>query len=295
MYRTFIILRHTFWEAVLQPIYPLLIALATAVLMIFTLLPFFTFDEDTVMFKDNALDIILLAVLVATLFATSKSIYEEIEDRTMLTLMSKPLRKWEVLAGKYLGIVAASLLAVAVLGVILGLCLWWRIPADYRMNARSLDDLELQRLAGLRWMHLAGLMPSLVLLWMQIAALAAVGVALSTRLSLVVNLPLVIIIYVAGNLTRFLFPVEGQSLPVKVLAYAIGSVLPYLQIFDLKEAAVYRTVAVAQFANDPRAVSLAELWGYVAAAGAYAAVYVFFALCAGLWLFHNRELGGAEG
>src|SRR5512142_3343159 len=107
MYRTFVILRHTFIESVVQPIYPVLLALGSLVLLVFGLLPFFTLGEDTVMYKSVGLDIILLVVLITTLFATSKSIFEEIEDRTMLTLMSKPLKKWEVLLGKYLGIILA--------------------------------------------------------------------------------------------------------------------------------------------------------------------------------------------
>src|SRR3954452_22228685 len=107
MYRTFVILRHTFFEAIVQPIYGLLLLIGGAILIIFGALPFFTLGEDTVMFKSVGLDIILLLVLIATLFATSKSIYEEIEDRTMLTLMSKPVSRWEVLVGKYLGIILA--------------------------------------------------------------------------------------------------------------------------------------------------------------------------------------------
>src|SRR5438445_10342893 len=110
-------------------------------MLIFGLLPFFTLSEDTGMFKSVCLDIILLLVLIATLFATSKSIYDEIEDRTMLTLMSKPLFKWEVLVGKYLGIVLAALLAVAVLGAVLGLATWYRIPNDYLIR-NTLDDRE---------------------------------------------------------------------------------------------------------------------------------------------------------
>ena len=99
MYRTFVILRHTFLETVVQPIYTLLITVGIGILAIFGMLPFFTLGEDTVMFKSVGLDVILLLVLIATLFATSKSIFEEIEDRTMLTLMSKPVRRWEVLVG----------------------------------------------------------------------------------------------------------------------------------------------------------------------------------------------------
>src|SRR5215212_3040397 len=178
MYRTFVIARHTFIEAIVQPIYALLLALGAAILLIFGLLPFFTLGEDTVMFKSVGLDVILLLVLISTLFATSRSIFEEIEDRTMLTLMSKPVRKWEVLLGKYLGIVTAAAMAIAILGVVLILCTWWRIPTDYQLRVRSYDESALRELRETRMMHLAGLLPSLVLMWLQICVLAAVGVAL---------------------------------------------------------------------------------------------------------------------
>src|SRR5450432_1477156 len=119
MYRTLVITRYTFIESVQQPIFSLLLTVGAAILLIFGLLPFFTLGEDTKMFKSVALDVILLLVLLATLFATSKSIYEEIEDRTMLTLMSKPVQKWEVLVGKFAGIALSALLGVAILGTVL--------------------------------------------------------------------------------------------------------------------------------------------------------------------------------
>src|SRR5215471_11252830 len=155
MYRTFVILRHTFLEAIVQPIYPLLLAIGAGVLVVFALLPFFTLGEDTAMFKSVALDVILLLVLVSTLFATSKSIYEEIEDRTMLTLMSKPVTKWEVLVGKYLGIICAAAMAIAILGAVIALCLWWRVPGDYQLNSLTLDDREVATIRAYRKMHLA--------------------------------------------------------------------------------------------------------------------------------------------
>src|SRR3982751_6234732 len=179
MYRTLVILRHTFRDAIVQPIYSLLLGLAAAILVIFSLLPFFTLGEDTRMFKSVGLDVILLFVLLATLFATSKSVYEEIEDRTMLTLMSKPVKKWEVLLGKYLGIVAAALLGVIALGTILVVGTWLRVPTDYQLSMYQIDDRIIKQVTDLRKMHVAGLLPSLVLVWMQIAVLAAIGVALS--------------------------------------------------------------------------------------------------------------------
>src|SRR5688500_8013774 len=265
MYRTFVILRHTFREAIVQPIYALLLALAVATLVVFTVLPFFTLGEDTVMFKSVGLDIVLLFVLLSTLFATSKSVYDEIEDRTMLTLMSKPVRKWEVLIGKYLGIVLAAGLAVLLLGGTLVLSTWWRIPNDYFLPSSTLDDRVLKELSDLRWMHVAGLIPSLVLVWLQVSVLAAIGVALSTRFSLVVNLPAVLLIYIAGNLTRFL-PLRDDSPLVRAFAEVVATAMPFLQVFDFRETTVYREMAVpgTEFANaaaHPHAVGI----GFVAA------------------------------
>jgi len=142
MYRTFVIVRHTFREAVAQPIYSLLIGLGAAILIIFAVLPFFTFGEDTVMFMSVGLDVILLFVLIATLFATSKSIFDEIEDRTMLTLMSKPVQRWEVLVGKYLGIILSALVAITILGGVLCIATWLRIPGDYTITPRSTAETE---------------------------------------------------------------------------------------------------------------------------------------------------------
>lgn len=302
MYRTFVIIRHTFREAVVQPIYSLILGLGAAILIVFGFLPFFTLGEDTVMFMSVGLDVVLLLVLIATLFATSKSIFEEIEDRTMLTLMSKPVARWEVLLGKYLGIVGAALLAVAVLGAVMCLATWYRIPGDYLIQSHSLDDRELYELYSYRVMHLSGLLPSLFMVWLEIASLAAVGVALSTRFSLVVNLPVVILVYIAGNLTRFLYPLngqgavmEGRSAIAKGVAWLVRSVLPALGIFDLRSRTIHARLAVKQFASDPTATQISTLWGYVGLSTAYAIAFAVFALAVGMWLFQTRELGGAEG
>ena len=305
MYRTFVVIRHTFFEAVVQPIYSLMLALGAGILIVFAALPFFTLGEDTTMFKAVGLDIVLLLVLISTLFATSRSIFEEIEDRTMLTLMSKPIRKWEVLVGKYLGIVLSALMAIGILGALLVLCTYFRAPGDFQLRTNTLDDRELKQIFDLRLMHISGLIPSLVLIWLQICVLAAIGVALSTRFSLVVNLPAVILLYIAGNLTRFLFPMAdssgsvmaGRSIIVKAFAYVMSLLLPFLQTFDLRQLTVYKVIAVSgtSYAYDPQAVHLSTIWGYVFIAMLYAIAYAGFALSAGMWLFETRELGGAEG
>ena len=149
-------------------------------------------------------------------------------------------------------------------------------------------------------MHISGLLPQLVLTWLQISVLAAVGVALSTRFSLVVNLPTVIILYIAGNLTRYLFPIAGGPLEAKpeymrAIARVVALLLPYLGTFDLKDLTVLSTIKVGNFADNTDAVALGALWTYVGLAALYAISYCTFVLCAGMWSFQRRELGGGEG
>lgn len=306
MYRTLVILRHTFLESIVQPIYALLLTVGAAIMIIFAFLPFFTFGEDTVMYKAISLDVILLLSLLATLFATSRTIYDEIEDRTMLTLMSKPVSKLQVLLGKYFGIILGSAMGIAVLGAVLILCTWLRLPGDYQLRTSTVDEREISQIWEYRKMHLAGLFPSLILIWLQISVLAAIGVALSTRFSLVVNLPVVILLYIAGNLTRFLFPIFGNdpnslfadsNVIVKSLAYGLSVLLPYLETFDLRHLTIYRPIAVAGefFSKDPSATQLSTIWGYLGLSTLYGIAYATFALSIGMWLFQNRELGGAEG
>jgi ABC-type transport system involved in multi-copper enzyme maturation permease subunit len=300
MYRLSVILRHTFVEAVTQPIYPLVLLIGAAILGIFTFLPFFTLGDDTRMFKSVSIDVILLLVLIVTLLATSKSIYEEIEDRTMLTLMSKPVARWEVLVGKYLGLIAAAGLAVIVLGIVLLAGVYQRVPGDYLISTRSLYAAEAARAWDYRRMHMSGVYPSLALIWMQVSVLAAISVAISTRLSLVVNLPLVIIVYLAGNLTRFipsLLDDPKRGILTKTVGWIGETIFPFLSVFDLRHLTVFKTIRLpgSVFAMDDDGIFASQMWIGTGAAAGYAVLYVTAALSLGLLLFRSRELGGAEG
>ena len=241
MYRTIVILRHTFLEAVLQPIYSLILGLGATIILVFAALPFFTLGEDVLMYKDVCLDMIMLLVLVATLFATSKSDlrrdrgpHDAHVDEQADCKMGSADRK--ILRDHPLGAVPA----IAALGTLLILRTWWRLPADYRYNVRSLVEFVLNRIFEFRLMNFVGLVPSLVLIWLEVCVLAAISVAISTRMSLVVNLPSVILIYLAGNLTRFLSdapggPLEGRGPIVNGLASVVKTVIPDLENFDLRQ------------------------------------------------------------
>jgi hypothetical protein len=68
-------------------------------------------------------------------------------------------------------------------------------------------------------------------------------------------------------------------------------------VFDLRDKTVLKHIALSNtiFANEIGAVSMGEIWKYVAVAGMNALFYSAFALAVGMLSFQTRELGGAEG
>lgn len=82
---------------------------ATAGLL--TLAPMFSFfhlGEEAKMVTDLGLSTILMSASLLCVLLASSSVTEEVEGRTALTMLAKPLRREEFLLGKYVGIAATG-------------------------------------------------------------------------------------------------------------------------------------------------------------------------------------------
>src|SRR5207249_11086729 len=105
-----------FREAIRQPMFWLFLGAALLMMFVFILLPYFTFGEDLLMMTEIDYDIIMALAVIFGVFTASISISEEIEGRTAVTLMSKPLSRRQFLIGKYLGTLLACLIMTLLLG-----------------------------------------------------------------------------------------------------------------------------------------------------------------------------------
>ena len=135
-----------FREGVRQPMFWVLFLFGLLALIVSLVVPYFTFGEDLVMVKDLGFDTMMLAAALFGAIAASQSISEEIEGRTAVTLMSKPVSRRQFLLGKFLGILLASLLMFALLGWVfeglLPIKSWLdRLDPD---AGPGLDDLDAQ-------------------------------------------------------------------------------------------------------------------------------------------------------
>ncbi len=93
----------------------LLLVAAGALLLIVTAPAYsvFHFDESVKVMIDTGLSTVLLAGLLIAILGPVRALAYELEDRTALTLLSKPVGRFSLLLGKYLGVLAATLVITA--------------------------------------------------------------------------------------------------------------------------------------------------------------------------------------
>ena len=108
--RMFAVALSTFKSEVAQPLFVLILGGGVFALIAFIWIPYNTFGEDIKMLKDTGLTLILVLSIVLALWSASTSVADEIEGRTALTVLSKPLNRRSFVIGKYAGIVWTLLL-----------------------------------------------------------------------------------------------------------------------------------------------------------------------------------------
>lgn len=144
MSKTLIIARNTYNEIIRQPIYGILLGVTALLIALSPAFTMFTLMNSIKMVKDMGLASMLVGGLFLSVLISSRAISAEIERRTALTVMSKPVKRFEFILGKYLGLVLAIAIAVWLLTLILLMTVRLGVPeyADYKPD-RPVVTLEL--------------------------------------------------------------------------------------------------------------------------------------------------------
>lgn len=236
--RTGSIARATTKEAVRQPIFLLLMAVGTVVMLANVYIPFFSLGDDTKMYIDCGLATILISSMLVAIWTASLSVAEEIEGKTAMTLLSKPITRREFILGKYLGIAQTTLWMVLYQGTLL-ISLIFLLKANLDAKEAAATVTSVERLStALR------VLPGLTLVFMEVAVMTAISVAISTRLPMLVNLTTCLAIFVIGHLTPVLVQTALRDVPfVKFVAQLLATILPALDNYNMSAAiAMDRTI-----------------------------------------------------
>ena len=111
LYKLLIIAKNTFTEILRQPIYIIIISLALFLLLMSPSITMLTMDEDIKLLREMGLSTLFLTGLFIAIFSATGAVTEEIETRTITTVLSKPIGRPTFVIGKFLGVTVAVILA----------------------------------------------------------------------------------------------------------------------------------------------------------------------------------------
>jgi ABC-type transport system involved in multi-copper enzyme maturation permease subunit len=235
-----------------------------------TFLPYYTFGEDIKMLKDVGLAAILLLSLFLAMVTASNSIAEDIEHRTAITLLSKPINRRQFIVGKFLGIILAVALIFLILSLFYCAMVYYKVAYDARESSKQ-HPTPIER-----WMEVRQILPGIVLTYFQVVVLSAISVAISTRLPMLVNIVLCLAVYILGHLAPVLVAAsQGSFELVEFTAQLVSVVLPALSFFNVSSA-------VATGSTIP--------WSYVGLNLIYCILYSGIAILLAFVLFEDRDL-----
>jgi ABC-2 type transport system permease protein len=111
MNKLFTIAKNTFIETLRQPIYSIIITAALLLFFISPSLTMYTMSDDNKLLREIGLSTLFMTSLFIAIFSASGAVGEEIENKTITTVLSKPIQRPIFIIAKFLGVTVAVLLA----------------------------------------------------------------------------------------------------------------------------------------------------------------------------------------
>ena len=271
--RTLWISRVTFLEAVRQRFFAFLLVLSAAMVLSSVSFRVFDFGHGELKFiADFGFGGMFFFGSVLAVVMTAQLFFSEIDNRTALTLLAKPLSRAEFLLGKFFGAWAVLGVFIVVLAGLQGVVLW----------AREQELIAAAEQAGRipATFSFVGLCQLVLLQWLRLGVVIAIVLAISalarTFLYAVVVGALAV---VAGQLQwiaqdAFLRPTDSPA--YAAFLWVSTRLIPNLQQFNLADALVLGTSAVEE--------------GALLAVGFAGLAYLVAYLTLGSLIFRRREI-----
>lgn len=272
MPKVFAVAQSTFKTEVSQPVFIILLLIGIVFTVGSIYIPYNTFGEDIKMYKDSGLTLIRVLGIFLAVWAASKSLAEEIEGRTALTVLSKPVGRRQFILGKYAGIG----MAIGLLFIVLGI--WFMVWTAYK----PIYDSGESTVRNFTWQNChreaINTVPGLVLAYLEAMIFAAISVVISTRLGILANFMICFAIYVLGHLTPLI--VQSNEVVqafegVTTFGYVVSTILPVLDHFDINAAITGDVQIPIEYLG----------WSTL-----YCILYGFIALLLALIWFEDRDL-----
>jgi len=330
MIKFWAISKNTFVQTIRQPIYGILIVVTFMVLLLALCLAGWTMGvdyhtTDQKMLENLGLSTLLVSGLLTAAFSASSVLSREIEDKTALTVIAKPVARATFVVSKFAGVAAAVTVAFYLCGLVFLMTVRHRVtpatadPYDWPVIVLGLTGLALAIMTALAgnyffgWPFVSvGVWAAVVLLSLAMGTLSFIGKewrvvpfghdtpeTLAIHGQLLVGMALIymaVTIFVAIAVAASTRLGQVMTLLVCCGVFFLGSMHPYLFGYWQDEIMAARVMAWVVpnltyfFPLDALANDQAIPAERVALAGGYCALYIAAVLAVGMALFERRQL-----
>lgn len=235
--------RNTFIEALRQKFVSVLVILAAALVLSANFFRQFDFGSSELKFiSDFGLGAIFFFGAILSIVATAQLFFSEIENRTALTILAKPVYRWEFITGKFLGIFSLLICFVLLMVGLLAGMLAWREGA---LMARYPEDF-----ADGRLVDYGGLLTYGILELLRFGIIASLTMFIAsfsnTNLYTVIVSFFVFVICQLQYVARDGWESIGNAV-VRSLVWFLALLFPNLQTFNVAEQLIFPAEAILSF------------------------------------------------
>lgn len=257
------IARTTVAEAMRRKILMIILLIAVLVLAVAPALTILSPRSERSVLIGLTLGVIQLTSALISITLTVYLIPNEIERRTIYTILCKPVLRWQFVVGKFLGAIGALAIMMGLMTIVL--------VGVYAFQQHVSDPQQL-----------AVLVKAPVMYFVQMSLLAAVAMFFSTFVSPIVNFFLSSGVYMLGTVFNPFFQTisENPNTPAMAqkIAWFVNAVLPNFANYNVQNPII-----------NPGQVIQNET-AYYLQNTVYGLVYIAILLMAGMVVFERREV-----
>ena len=223
--------------------------LSFSALLLFVLLQFmtlFVFSEAPKQYTDSGLATILITGLFLAVFSASSTVDDEIEQRTAITLLSKPVSRWHFIVGKFVGISVALFISMFTLGLIFSVMSYFFDITDIHFGniSEAIEHMGTEEGEKLKEAYNVRFEPSILVgvysSFLQVMVLTAISILISVKFRLMTNLLLCFTIFLLGNII-------SQALGTSSQGVSFLSLMPLFGQINLNDTVAVRPREVIDF------------------------------------------------
>jgi ABC-type Na+ efflux pump permease subunit len=276
---------NTLTELTRQKVFYFLLIFALLLIGSSAFLVRFTFQQEFQILKDVSLGAMSIFTSLLAIIATARLIPQDIEDRTVYTILAKPVPRFEYLLGKLTGVLLLLAISILLMSAMFVVVLYAREQAALQETARQFanapgDQLD-DALRALRTSALnIDLLPGIAIIYFKACLLAALTLFVSTFASTnIFTVVVMAFIYFIGHLQatarEYWLQEQSAGWMARIFLAVVALIFPDLQAFNLIDDIVVGA-----------AISLGAFVKTAALGIFYTTIYTLLAT----FLFYGKEL-----